>query len=75
MLILNRFIYKLFYEKEKNLQDIIVVEMYELVNIQCIFNQITWCICVCVCVYILEKSTRMKCIFFIWIKYEKKNND
>jgi hypothetical protein len=36
MLILNMFIYKLFYEtKEKeNLQDIILVQMYEIVNIQ-----------------------------------------
>jgi len=38
MLILNMFIYKLFYEKEKNLQNIIVVEMYEIMNIQMHFQ-------------------------------------
>ncbi len=80
MLILNMFIYKLFYEKEKNLQNIIVVEMYEIMNIQMHFqsNYLVYmcvCVCVCVCVYILEKSTIMKCIYFIWIKYEKDNND
>ncbi len=32
------FIYKLFYEKQKNLQDIIVVQMYEIVNIQMHFQ-------------------------------------
>jgi hypothetical protein len=37
MLILNMFIYKLFYEK-KNLQDIIVVQMYEIVKIQMHFQ-------------------------------------
>jgi hypothetical protein len=40
MLILNMFIYKLFYEtKEKeNLQDMILVQMYEIVNIQMHFQ-------------------------------------
>jgi hypothetical protein len=42
MLVLNMFIYKLFYEnKEKeNLQDIIVVQMYEIVKIQMHFQSI-----------------------------------
>jgi hypothetical protein len=40
------FIYKLFYVKEKEiLQDIIVVQMYEIVNIQMHFQSITWYIC------------------------------
>ncbi len=34
MFILNWFIYQKNYEKNKNLQDIIVVEMYEIVKIQ-----------------------------------------
>jgi hypothetical protein len=36
MLLLNMFIYKSFYEriKNKNLQDIILVQMYEIVKIQ-----------------------------------------
>jgi len=34
MLILNMFIYKLFYVKKMNLQDIIVVQMYEIMKIQ-----------------------------------------
>jgi len=40
MLILNMFIYKLFYEKIKikNLQDIILVQMYEIVKIQIHFQ-------------------------------------
>ncbi len=40
MLILNMFIYKLFYEKNiiKNLQDIILVQMYEIVKIQMHFQ-------------------------------------
>jgi hypothetical protein len=37
MLILNMFIYKLFYEKNK-IQDIIVVQMYEIVKIQMHFH-------------------------------------
>jgi len=37
MLNLNMFIYKSFYEK-KNLQDIIVVQMYEIVKIQMQFQ-------------------------------------
>jgi len=42
MLILNMFIYKSFYEnKEKeNLQDIIVVQMYKVVEIQMFFQSI-----------------------------------
>jgi len=42
MLILNMFIYKSFYEnKEKeNLQDIIVVQMYKVVEIQMLFQSI-----------------------------------
>jgi hypothetical protein len=39
MLILNMIIYKLLYEKKnKNLQDIIVVQMYEIVKIQMHFQ-------------------------------------
>jgi len=38
MLILNMFIYKLFYEKKKILQDIILVQMYEILNIQMHFQ-------------------------------------
>jgi len=34
MLIFNMFIYKVFYEKNKNLQDIIIVQMYEKMKIQ-----------------------------------------
>jgi hypothetical protein len=39
-LILNMFIYKLFYEKNiiKNLQDFILVQMYEIVKIQIHFQ-------------------------------------
>jgi hypothetical protein len=35
------FIYKLFMTKQ-NLQDIILVQMYEIMKIQMQFNQITW---------------------------------
>jgi len=45
MLILNMFIYKSFYGKGKNkkeLQNIIVDQMYEIVKIQMYFYQITW---------------------------------
>jgi len=40
MFILNIFIYKLFYKKKKknNLQDIIVVQMYEIMKIQMHFQ-------------------------------------
>jgi hypothetical protein len=38
MLILNMFIYKLFYEKKKPPQDIIIVQMYEIVKIQMHFH-------------------------------------
>jgi len=39
MLIINMFIYKSFYEKNKiNLQDIIIVQIYEIVKIQMHFQ-------------------------------------
>jgi hypothetical protein len=34
MLILDMFIYKSFYEEKENLQDIIIVQMYETVKIK-----------------------------------------
>jgi hypothetical protein len=45
MLILNMFIYKFYGKINKNLQDIILVQMYEIVNIQMNFSQIIWYFC------------------------------
>jgi hypothetical protein len=68
MLILNTIILKSFYgkKKKKNLQDIIVVQMYETMKIQMHYQSnylIFWLICF-INVYILEKSLRMKLVYF-----------
>jgi len=60
MLILNRFIYPKIYEKEKkNLQKIIVIQMYEIKKIQMHFqsNYLNFKkICACVYIYTFWKS-------------------
>jgi len=68
MLILNMFIYKLFYEKKrkKNLQDIILVQMYEIVKIQMHFqsNFLIFLSNSFIDMWILEKYLRKKLISF-----------
>jgi hypothetical protein len=76
MLILNMFIYKLFYEKkeEENLQDITLVQMYEIVKIQMHFQSNSFIFllnCFCRCVD-LGKKIKTEIYFFSFGQSMKK---
>jgi hypothetical protein len=63
MLILNMFIYKSFYWGKKNLQGIVVIQMYEIVKIQMRF-QSNYLICLLI-FFIMCKSWKIKCHMFL----------
>jgi hypothetical protein len=66
MLMLNKFIYKVFYEKEKNRKFWFIVQMYEIVKIQMHFQSTDLIFCfskMCTCVH-FEKIFKNELNFF-----------